>query len=93
MTVNPMSIGYGPRARLLFDGDENQYKCAWLYSPVRGMSLRDMQISKSQKKFLAPLPNPGYAPAIVIDLIIILCIEITYIMYIYCVYINMSRAT
>ena len=25
MTVNPMSIGYGPRARLLFDGDENQY--------------------------------------------------------------------
>ena len=25
MTVNPMSIDYGSRARLLFDGDENQY--------------------------------------------------------------------
>ena len=29
---------------------------------MRGMSLRDMQIFKSQKKFLDPLPNPGYAP-------------------------------
>ena len=26
-------------------------------------SLRDMQIPKYKKKFLVPLPNPGYAPA------------------------------
>ena len=30
---------------------------------MRGMSLGDMQIPKSEKKFLAPpLPNPGDAP-------------------------------
>ena len=30
---------------------------------MRNMSPRDMQISKSEKKKLAPLPNPGHAPA------------------------------
>ena len=36
---------------------------------MRSMSLRDMQISKSEKKdFLAPpLPNPGDAPGITND--------------------------
>ena len=30
---------------------------------MRSMSLRDMEIPKSEKKFLGPpLPNPGYAP-------------------------------
>ena len=29
---------------------------------MRSMSLLDMQISNSEKKFLTPLPNPGYAP-------------------------------
>ena len=32
---------------------------------AKRMSLRDMQISKSEKKFLAPLfPNPGYTPGL-----------------------------
>ena len=39
---------------------------------MRSMSLRDMQISKSEKNiFGPPLPNPGYAP----DMYILLTID------------------
>ena len=35
---------------------------------MRSMSLRDMQISKSEKKILgSPLPNPGYAPVMYVQ--------------------------
>ena len=38
---------------------------------MRSMSLRDMQISKSEKKsWPRPLPNPGYAPDVTLSTII-----------------------
>ena len=38
--------------------------CSRTHLAMRSMWLCDMQISKSEKKNLAPLPNPGDAPVL-----------------------------
>ena len=53
---------------------------------MRSMSLRDMQIPKSEKKFLGPpLPNPGDAPVYrIVYAVFAMSFEIVYTICVEC---------